>query len=163
MCEVFVYEAANTIVDSGQITVNGVSAGLLEGQPDFPANPITLTRGETFTSVVTTVEPTGTLEISGLGGAQTSGIAGFQVVFVPEPSSTLASALAIGAVAAITRTRSRRAILPALPADEASKNDRVHSRRRRPRPHDAFASSSPCFSSNSNPSYSLASTSARRW
>lgn len=158
--EVFVYEAANTIVDSGQITVNGVSAGLLEGQPDFPANPITLTRGETFTSVFTTVEPAGTLEISGLGGSQTAGIAGFQVVFVPEPSSTLASALAIGAVMAITRIRSRRAILP---IDEPSKNDRVQSRCRRPRPHDAFASSSPCFASNSKPAYPLLSTSARRW
>ena len=82
--DVFLYRAANVGVQTGLMSVNGVVAGNLAAAPTFPVAAV---RGETFTSVFTVVGESGVLSIEGAGDGALSGLAGFQVVPAPEPTS----------------------------------------------------------------------------
>ena len=103
--DVFLYRAANVGVQTGLMSVNGVVAGNLAAAPTFPVAAV---RGETFTSVFTVVGESGVLSIDGAGDGALSGLAGFQVVPAPEPTSAGgAVALALAALASRRRRRER--------------------------------------------------------
>ena len=82
--EVVLYRAANVGVSTGLMAVNGVVAGNLAAAPSFPLAAV---RGGTFTSVFAVVDEGGVLSIEGDGDGARCGLAGFQVVPVPKPTS----------------------------------------------------------------------------
>jgi hypothetical protein len=95
--EVFLYAPSNAVVPSGDMTVGGVAVASIPGDTGS-----TLIEGTSWVSVPVTVAD-GSLPISGVGSV--SGLAGLQVVRLPEPHPLLQLASGLAALLMLSHTR----------------------------------------------------------
>jgi hypothetical protein len=97
--DVYLYAPSHPLVPTGDMTVNGAAVASIEGDPGG-----SLIEGTSYV-VVSTVASDGTISISG-NSAAFSGLAGLQLVPVPEPSLEgllLVGALGLTGLAAMRR------------------------------------------------------------
>ena len=98
---VYLYAPSNPSVPSGDMTVNGAAVASIEGDTLG-----TLIAGTSYV-MVPTVAAGGTIAISG-SASPLSGLAGLQLVPVPEPDGPLALLAGIALLAGLARARRTR-------------------------------------------------------